>query len=207
MLVTKFYIKDIKKFEEEEHKSVIDILSSLDLDGLADLIVLGNMGQIDKDQAFDLLDMFVQDHNLIEAFEDVKRTLFGPDPEDGEPGVDITDYKNLTEVYTKMCFELMSVGIQYGEFWQFSTTEMYDAFNACNIKMENDINAKLSMAYNEAALIASAVWGKLPKEAPKVSLVERGEKIIHTEEYGDLTESEFRDVCKAAALVAQTGGK
>lgn len=26
MLVTKFYIKDIKKFEEEEHKSVIDIL-------------------------------------------------------------------------------------------------------------------------------------------------------------------------------------
>ena len=207
MLAEKFYIKDIKEYEEKEGKSVIDTLKTLDLEGLVDLIEIGNLHKMEREQCYDYLDMYLQDHDIIDAFNDIKMTLFGDTDDDEESTVDITQYKNLTEAYNKMCFEIMTVGISYGEFWMFSTLEMYDAFNSCTIKVENDINNKLSIAYNQAALIASAVWGHLPKEIPHVDLVEKPERIIHTEEYGDLTEDEFRDVCKMKAQIAISGGE
>ena len=208
MLVEKFYIKDIKKYEEETGNSIINILSSLDFEGLIDLMVIGNLGKMDKEQCYEFLDMYLRDHDIVDAFEEIKDTLFGDkDIEDGEETVDISQYKNLTEVYSKMCFEIMSVGISFSEFWCFTTLEMYDAFNTCNIKVENDINNSLAIAYNQAALIGSAVWGHLPKEIPHISLVKKPEQMIHTEEFGDLTPEEYRDMCKMRAQVAVSGGE
>lgn len=207
MLVKKFYIKDIKDYEERSRKSVIDILAKFDFEGLLGLISIGNGSRLNEDEAGAILDRYLFNHTVVDAFREVREALFGSEPKESEKSVDITDYQSLTDVYSKMCFELMSVGISYSEFWEFSTLDMYRAFDACMIKVENDTNDKLSMAYNSAALIASAVWGKLPKDVPHVSLVNRGENIIHTEEYGDLTEDEFRDLCKMKALVAVTGGE
>lgn len=209
MLVDKYFLKDIKRFEELRRTSILDVLRNLSISSILILIQLGNRN-CNEEKAAEMLDAYLladENNTLLTALKEIRFVMFGEDSEDNKDGsIDISSFKNLTEVYTKMCFELMSIGISYSEFWQFSTTDMYDAFEACSIKQENDINNALSLGYSQAGLIAAAVWGKLPKEVPHVTLADKPETTTYVEGYGELTASELRDVMKMKAQVAVTGG-
>ena len=203
MLVDKYYVKDIKEFEELTGKSVISILKEQDFDGLVDLIRLGMQSKPTKDKCYDILDQYLlQGHDLLDVFEEVRQCLFGDQmtEEEQEDGINLEEFEYLTDAYNKMCFDIMSVGISYNEFWSFSTRDMYDAFNSCAQKIENDINRQLSLAYNSAALIGASVWGKLPKKVPQVDLVDHSNEIVQTE-YGEMTRGEYNDLVKMQALM------
>ena len=203
MLVDKYYVKDIKEFEELTGKSVISILKEQDFDGLVDLIRLGMPSKPTKDKCYDILDQYLlQGHDLLEVFEEVRQCLFGDQmtEEEQEDGINLEEFEYLTDAYNKMCFDIMSVGISYNEFWSFSTRDMYDAFNSCAQKIENDINRQLSLAYNSAALIGASVWGKLPKKVPQVDLVDHSNEIVQTE-YGEMTRGEYNELVKMQALM------
>ena len=203
MLVDKYYVKDIKEFEELTGKSVISILKEQDFDGLVDLIRLGMPSKPTKDKCYDILDQYLlQGHDLLDVFEEVRQCLFGDKmtEEEQEDGINLEEFEYLTDAYNKMCFDIMSVGISYNEFWSFSTRDMYDAFNSCAQKIENDINRQLSLAYNSAALIGASVWGKLPKKVPQVDLVDHSNEIVQTE-YGEMTRGEYNDLVKMQALM------
>ena len=203
MLVDKYYVKDIKEFEELTGKSVISILKEQDFDGLVDLIRLGMPSKPTKDKCYDILDQYLlQGHDLLDVFEEVRQCLFGDQmtEEEQEDGINLEEFEYLTDAYNKMCFDIMSVGISYNEFWSFSTRDMYDAFNSCAQKIENDINRQLSLAYNSAALIGASVWGKLPKKVPQVDLVDHSNEIVKTE-YGEMTRGEYNDLVKMQALM------
>ena len=203
MLVDKYYVKDIKEFEELTGKSVISILKEQDFDGLVDLIRLGMPSKPTKDKCYDILDQYLlQGHDLLDVFEEVRQCLFGDQmtEEEQEDGINLEEFEYLTDAYNKMCFDIMSVGISYNEFWSFSTRDMYDAFNSCAQKIENDINRQLSLAYNSAALIGASVWGKLPKKVPQVDLVDHSNEIVQTE-YGEMTRGEYNDLVKMQALM------
>ena len=78
MLVDKYYVKDIKEFEELTGKSVISILKEQDFDGLVDLIRLGMPSKPTKDKCYDILDQYLlQGHDLLDVFEEVRQCLFG----------------------------------------------------------------------------------------------------------------------------------
>ena len=64
--------------------------------------------------------------------------------------------------------QMMQVGLSYSEFWGMNTKEMYRVFDSLTLKMCNDTNRQLQNSYNLAALVGSAVWGKLPKQVPQV---------------------------------------
>ena len=203
MLVDKYYVKDIKEFEELTGKSVISILKEQDFDGLVDLIRLGMQSKPTKDKCYDILDQYLlQGHDLLDVFEEVRQCLFGDQmtEEEQEDGINLEEFEYLTDAYNKMCFDIMSVGISYNEFWSFSTRDMYDAFNSCAQKIENDINRQLSLAYNSAALIGASVWGKLPKKVPQVDLADHSSEIVQTE-YGQMTRGECNDLVKMQALM------
>lgn len=208
MLVDKYFVKEIKRYEEKTKSSVLDLLRTLSFSNIIALIKLGNRN-ISEEMAAGMLDVYLENHTLLDALKEIRQVMFGESDEENENGqsVDISEFKTLTEVYNKMCFEIMTVGISYSEFWNFSTTDMYDAFNACTIKLERDINNELSLGYNSAAMIAAAVWGKLPKEAPHVELVNKPETTTYVEGYGELTSSELRDLMKMKAQVAMTEGR
>ena len=203
MLVEKYYVKDIKEYEERTGMSVISILKEQDFDGLVDLIRLGMQSKQTKDKCYDILDQYLlQGHDLLDVFEEVRQCLFGDQmtEEEQEDGINLEEFEYLTDAYNKMCFDIMSVGISYNEFWNFSTRDMYDAFNSCAQKIENDINRQLSLAYNSAALIGASVWGKLPKKVPQVDLVDHSSEIVQTE-YGEMTRGEYNDLVKMQALM------
>lgn len=201
MLVEKYYVKEIREYEEMTGISVISILKEQDFDGLVDLIRLGLPSKPTKDKCYDLLDNYLlQGHDLIDVFEEVRQCLFGDPVDEDEEGINLSEFEYLTDAYNKMCFDIMSVGISYNEFWNFSTRDMYDAFNACTQKIENDINRQLSLAYNSAALIGASVWGKLPKKVPQVDLVDHSKEVVQTE-YGEMTRGEYNDLVKMQALM------
>ena len=78
MLVDKYYVKDIKEFEELTGKSVISILKEQDFDGLVDLIRLGMQSKPTKDKCYDILDQYLlQGHDLLDVFEEVRQCLLG----------------------------------------------------------------------------------------------------------------------------------
>lgn len=87
---------------------------------------------------------------------------------DDSTTLDISNYKSLTDLYIYFCMQMLSVGLSYSEFWSMNTKEMYKVFDSLNIKLCNDTNRSLQDSYNLAALVGSAVWGKLPKQVPHV---------------------------------------
>jgi hypothetical protein len=78
--------------------------------------------------------------------------------------------------------QLMSLGVTYQEFWSFTTKEMYQVFYGIQQKMILDYNAKMQVAYNQAALIGGAVWGKLPNEAPHIHLTKSNDAYFEADE-------------------------
>ena len=177
MLVKNFYLKDIKKYEDETGKNILSFFDDIKFSNMIDLIRLGN-GNCSEEQACDMLDKYLanESNSIVSAMLDIKECLLGigdnnnndvPD----EDKIDITSYNSLTDLYTHFNMQLMSVGLSYSEFWAMNTKEMYSVFNSICIKIQNETNRELSNYHTLAAMIGGAVWGKLQKDAPKVNMM------------------------------------
>ena len=177
MLVKNFYLKDIKKYEDETGNNILSFFDDIKFSNMIDLIRLGN-GNCSEEQACNMLDKYLENesNSIVSAMLVIKECLLGignnnnndvPD----EDKIDITSYNSLTDLYTHFNMQLMSVGLSYSEFWAMNTKEMYKVFNSICIKIQNETNRELSNYHTLAAMVGGAVWGKLQKDAPKVNMM------------------------------------
>lgn len=176
MLVKNFYLKDIKKYEDETGNNILSFFNDIKFSNMIDLIRLGN-NNCSEEQASEILeDYLAQDNNtIISVMLEIKENLIGigdnnDNDVDDEDKIDITNYSSLTELYNTFNMQLMSVGLSYSEFWAMNTKEMYRVFNSICIKIQNETNRELSNYHTLAAMVGGAVWGKLQKDAPKVNM-------------------------------------
>ena len=176
MLVNNFYLKDIKKYEEDTGKNILSFFNDIKFSNLIDLIRLGNNNCSEK-QASEMLEKYLANDNntIVSVMLEIKENLLGlGDNNDNdvpdEDKIDITNYNSLTDLYNNFNMQLMSVGLSYSEFWAMNTKEMYRVFNSICIKIQNETNRELSNYHTLAAMVGGAVWGKLQKDAPKVSM-------------------------------------
>lgn len=176
MLVRNFYLKDIKKYEDETGNNILSFFNDIKFSNMIDLIRLGN-NNCSEEQACDMLEKYLANdsNSIVSAMLEIKENLLGiGDNSDNdvpdEDKVDITSYNSLTDLYTQFNMELMSVGLSYSEFWAMNTKEMYRVFNSICIKIQNETNRELSNYHTLAAMVGGAVWGKLQKDAPKVNM-------------------------------------
>lgn len=174
-LVRKFYLKDIKEYEDETGNSILKFFNDIKISNLIELIKLGN-NNCEDDVAYRILDDYlsIEGNTILTAILEIKEKLLGTgetsDDElvDNSDMIDITKFESLTDLYTHFSMQLMSVGLSYSEFWAMNTSEMYSVFNSICIKMQNETNRELSNYHTLAAMIGGAVWGKLQKDAPRV---------------------------------------
>ena len=176
MIVKNFYLKDIKKYEEDTGKNILSFFEDIKFSNLIDLIRLGNNNCSDK-QAAEMLEKYLANDNntIVSVMLEIKESLLGiGDNNDNdvpdEDKIDITNYNSLTDLYNNFNMQLMSVGLGYSEFWAMNTKEMYRVFNSICIKIQNETNRELSNYHTLAAMVGGAVWGKLQKDAPKVNM-------------------------------------
>lgn len=176
MLVRNFYLKDIKKYEDETGNNILSFFEDIKFSNMIDLIRLGN-NNCSEEQACDMLEKYLANdsNSIVSVMLEIKENLLGiGDNSDNdvpdEDKVDITSYNSLTDLYTQFNMELMSVGLSYSEFWAMNTKEMYRVFNSICIKIQNETNRELSNYHTLAAMVGGAVWGKLQKDAPKVNM-------------------------------------
>lgn len=178
MLIKHFYLKDIKKYEDDTGNNILSFFEDIKFSNIIDLIRLGN-SNCSEEQACDILENYLDDENntLMSLMLEIKENLLGMgdnDEDDDVPEedkIDITKYDSLTDLYNQFSMELMSVGLSYSEFWAMNTREMYRVFNSICIKIQNETNRELSNYHTLAAMVGGAVWGKLQKDAPQVNMV------------------------------------
>lgn len=176
MLVKNFYLKDIKKYEDETGNNILSFFNDIKFSNMIDLIRLGN-NNCSEEQASKILEEYLaQDNNtILSVMLEIKESLIGIGDDndndvDDKDKIDITNYSSLTELYNNFNMQLMSVGLSYSEFWAMNTKEMYRVFNSICIKIQNETNRELSNYHTLAAMVGGAVWGKLQKDAPKVNM-------------------------------------
>lgn len=206
MLVNKCYLKDIRDFEDEQHINVLSLFEKLSVENLV-LILSILYRNKETGELYEIIDKYIDEgHSLNDLFIELRNVVLGYDVEEAEKKErnidaneiagtyeDITSYKTLTEFYTHLCMQLMSLGMSYSEFWSLTTREMYQTFEAIQQKMVMDYNREMQIWHNGAAMIGGAVWGKLPDKAPSIDIEElrNPDELIDTEE-GQMTREEYR---------------
>lgn len=176
--IRSFRLQDIKNYEADTGDSILDYLKELNINSLLKLIKLNR--KLDSlEDAGDILDTWLKDCSIIDIFEDMQDELLGSNPdkdgdnsEDGDEddGVQLSKFNTLTDLYIYYCMQLTSIGLSYSDFWMMNTSELFKVFNSIVIKLNNETNRELNNYYTLAALVGSAVWGKLPKEPPQVKI-------------------------------------
>lgn len=136
------------------------------ISNLCDLIMLGNRG-IDLEQAVVILEEALSKMTLKEVYLEISRELIGTDRKSKNTDEEL---KSLSEVYKKQCMSLMRSGVSWSEYWSMTTREAFEVSDTIVDKTIEDINEEYLKMYNQSALIGSAVWGSLPKKAPKVEI-------------------------------------
>ena len=167
MLIKHFYLKDIKKYEDETGNNILNFFNDIRFSYIIDLVRLGN-NYCSEEQACNILDEYLENesNSIVSAMLEIKESLIGigdnnDNDVDDNDKIDITSYNSLTDLYTQFGMELMSVGLSYSEFWDMNTKEMYRVFNSICIKIQNETNRELSNYHTLAAMIGGAVWGEM----------------------------------------------
>lgn len=177
-LVKRFYVKDIKMYEEDNDVNLLlhfnDMLKGvyIRMGHLTDFVQIGN-GMCTRERACELVDRYLEEDNTVyDAVNEIKDKLLGykDDGKTNEDDLSVNDYDNFTDMLSEVSMELLKFNVGYSEFWSMTTADMYRMLARLNKNKEDQINEQLQLAYNEALLTAAAVWGKAPNEAPKVSL-------------------------------------
>lgn len=207
MLINKAYLKDIREYEESTGKNILRLFDKISISNIVKLIKIFN-GEISDEECCTLIDDYIKNENksIIDIYEEMRNALLGydyngehnTDNNDNNSYEDINSYKFLTDFYMKLCMQLMSLGVTYKEFWAFTTKEMYQVFYGIQQKIILDYNKEMQIAYNQAALIGGAVWGKLPSKPPQIGNTHsddesyyEDETIIQTE-MGEMTLGDYR---------------
>lgn len=195
MLIHSFKLVDIKNYEANTNTSLFDYFSNLSISVTLDLICLSLNLQLEE--ACELLDNYLKDHPYLEVVQEIRQAILGDkggqgeekeDEKDKGATIDTSEFRTVTDLYIYYCMQLMSIGMSFGDFWSMNTTELFKVFNAILLKVENETNRQLNSYHALAALVGSAVWGKLPKEVPKVEISEYGKKQREDEEIDILVE-------------------
>lgn len=179
-IIKNFNLIDIKRYEDETSNNILSFFDDIRFSNIIELVRLGN-GNCSEEKASELLDDYLStDKTLLDAVLEIKESLLGiGDNDDNDVAdsdkMDITKYNSLTDLYIEYSMQLMSVGLQYNEFWNMNTKEMYRVFNSIVIKLQNETNRELSNFHTLAAMVGGAVWGKLDKEPPRVNMVSQRE--------------------------------
>lgn len=183
MLVNRVNLKDILTNELYHSENYLQYFEKLDTVGILKLIALGN-DNCDLEEAGNILDDYLkesQNHTLISAMNELKEAYLGmhsDEKTDDSNGVAVDKFNNLSELYNYYYSQLPdSAGVTYNSFWGMNTKEVFMMLKCILPKVEKDINNKLQMEYINAALTAAAVFGKLPKEAPQVSITDKDEAV------------------------------
>lgn len=200
MLVNKYKLIDIKNYESEQRVNILEYFNDIRIDRIIELIRLGN-NNCEINVAAKILDDYLEDHSIMDAILEIKKALIGvgdntKEETQGGKTINITKYKSLTDLYIVYCMQLLSVGLGYQEFWSMTTDEMYKVFNSIVIKIENDTNRELSNYHTLAAMVGSAVWGKLQKKPPKIDIVSKQE----IEDMEDMDAEDIEMVAKLKSL-------
>lgn len=188
MLISSFKLIDIRNYETNNNISLFDYFSNLSVSVTIDLISLSL--NLSTEEASDVLDNYLLNHPYLEVVQEIRECILGnKGGEEGESQdssssstLDTSEFNTVTDLYIYYCMQLMSVGMSYGDFWSMNTKELFRVFNAILLKVENEANRQLNAYHTLAALVGSAVWGKLPKDVPKVEITEQGKKTREDEE-------------------------
>lgn len=200
MLISKCYLKDIREYEELNNKNILDLVNVISVTNMAQLILIFNKKVSTEEEACNLIDEYISETemSLFDIHKELLNALLGynktentKEQEDAEN--DITEFQLLSDYYMKLCMQLMSIGVTYQEFWNFTTKEMYQVYDAIQQKYVNDFNMEMEKQHIAAGLIAGAVWGKPAKKAPKIELNKNEDldKEIDTP-YGRMTIAAYR---------------
>lgn len=185
MLVSSFKLIDIRNYETNNNISLFDYFSNLSIHVTVDLVALSL--NLSTEQASEILDNYLYYHPYLEVVQEIRECILGnkggeEDQDTNSTKLDTSEFKTVTDLYIYYCMQLMSVGMSYGDFWSMNTKELFRVFNAILLKVENEANRQLNAYHTLAALVGSAVWGKLPKDVPKVEITEQGKKTREDEE-------------------------
>lgn len=206
MLVAKCYLKDIREYEENTGKNLLRLFDNISIRNLVTLLKIFNKGIADG-EIYLVIDSYLDQYGLVEAFEEVKTALLGYKEDEEEQKTqkeeqdiegtadDVNSYQFLYDYYMHLGMQLMSLGITYTEFWSLTTKEMYQVYEAIQQKMILDFNRQMQIAHISAGLTGGAVWGKLPDKAPRINEEEfREEDTVINTKYGEMTLSDYRSL-------------
>lgn len=207
MIVTRVYMRDVRLYEENNNINILKLFESVSVENIITCLKLFN--HIDENEACDLLDKYMESDGIGYVYNALINAFIGydytEDKNDGDDdSIDLTKFNYMYEYYDTLCMQLMALGLSYSEFWNLSTREVYSTSKALQQKIVIDYNMASRLQYQQACLTASAFVGKLPKEAPHISVdsVRRDDEIINTE-YGEMT---YRDYKSVLALKKLGGG-
>lgn len=210
MIVTRVYMRDVRLYEENNNINILKLFESISVENIITCLKLFN--HIDENEACDLLDKYMESDGIGYVYNALINAFIGYDytedkndkNDEDDDSVDLNKFNYMYEYYDNLCMQLMALGLSYSEFWNLSTREVYSTSKALQQKIVIDYNMASRLQYQQACLTASAFVGKLPKEAPHISMdsVRRDDEIIYTE-YGEMT---YRDYKSVLALKKLGGG-
>lgn len=198
-LVNRFYIKDIREYEQENNVNIIKYFEDVfDIYNLIELIKLGNKtGTL---EAVNLLYDYLKEgeNDLETAYVEIRDTLLGKPVEQGNEGnLQAVEFNSLTDLFNELCKQAMSIGLTYSEFWSMDTKEMYQVVEGIQERKIDQYNEKMVYMHNLALMIGAAAWGKLDKNPPQL---DNPNKTIWLEEFGEVTMEEYRTLQALGAV-------
>lgn len=198
-LVNRFYIRDIREYEQENNVNIIKYFEDVfDIYNLIELIKLGNKtGTL---EAVNLLYDYLKEgeNDLETAYVEIRDTLLGKPVEQGGDGnLQAVEFNSLTDLFNELCKQAMSIGLTYSEFWSMDTKEMYQVVEGIQERKIEQYNEKMIDEHRLALKIGAAVWGKLDK---KPYQIDNPNKTIWLEEFGEVTMEEYRTLQALGAV-------
>lgn len=174
IIINKYYIKDIRNWEEENRYSLFELFNKFDYTKLIILVRLGN-NNCSEEKACDIIDRYMEvDGNNIEtAIKEIRDNILGEDKKDTAQDTDSENnksYANMSDMLSDMFVKLTDINISYGDFWSMTTRELNNSFKCVQEKAINSLNTQLLTNYQLANLIMAGLAGKMPTEAPRINL-------------------------------------
>lgn len=204
-LVRKFYVRDIRDFENDSGRSVVDMFNGLDVVDLVDLVKLGNKG-INAEEACNIVDSYFLDGGTIDkAFEICRECLFGGIVAEDNECEEVEVGGFYSDILDKFCMQLMSVGLGYSEFWDMTTHEIYKVIETIENKIITEMNRQISLNHTLASMIGGAVWGKLPSKPPVIEF-NSGENqgdSVKSSEYGEIETDTLKSILALRKTVSK----
>lgn len=204
MLVSTFNLKDIKNYEISNRCSLLEMFNELNLNYLLEIIKLGNQN-ISDEEAGELLDNFLSENSLVDAYNEIRDILVGKKyiHNDKSESAETKNYKSLTELYQSMGIDLRAYGnLGYSEFWDMSVDDLFLEFNIANNKIAKEKQSEIDNNHMLAMMISQGIWGKLSTNPPQIN---KNMDDIDDDE-SDMDSNALRSLCNMKAFVKSYNG-